>query len=158
MSFLRFFQWRRPTVDVTNEAFSQWLRAQRPPWAWFLALSELEREQLALLGDEYVRDVIVSLGYAVADPTLAEASVELESGRGSGDAVFAQRLAEKLARRIAETRRNGGSEPHTTRSDAPEGFAGFGRRRAGADTEPPEGRSPGAAFFGRPPDEGGTSP
>jgi hypothetical protein len=40
--------------EVTNEAYARWLRAQRPPWLWFLDRSVLEQEQLACLGDTYI--------------------------------------------------------------------------------------------------------
>jgi len=54
---------KRKLPELTNEAFSRWLRAQRPPWEWFLTQPELIQEQLAILGDEYVFEI----GQAVAD-------------------------------------------------------------------------------------------
>jgi len=43
---------RYPTI--TNEAYARWLRALRPSWLWFFDRTELEQEQLATLGDDYV--------------------------------------------------------------------------------------------------------
>ncbi len=43
-----------PEVELTNETYSRWLRAQRPPWDWYLRQPSLIQEQLAILGDEYV--------------------------------------------------------------------------------------------------------
>ena len=44
----------KPAPPLTNESYAQWLRAHRPPFVMFMALSPMEREQLAIMGDEYV--------------------------------------------------------------------------------------------------------
>jgi hypothetical protein len=90
-----------PTVTVTNESFRRWLRAYRPPWAWFLGLSELEQEQLAMIGDEHSQDVLLALGHAIADPSLAEAGVAASRGDARGEEALVRRIAESFATAIA---------------------------------------------------------
>lgn len=83
--------------EVTNEIYSQWLRAQRPPFEFFLDLSSLEREQLALMGDEYVQDVAIALGLAMKHPEDAADGVAALRGDEDGEASLALRLAQNLA-------------------------------------------------------------
>ena len=95
--------WRK-TATVTNDAYKRWLRAQRPAWAWFFALTELEQGQLAIMGDEHVQDVIISQGYANQDPALADASLGAAQGEARGEEVLAQRMVDGLAASILARR------------------------------------------------------
>lgn len=110
-----------PTVTVTNESYRRWLRAHRPPWAWFLGLSELEQEQLAMIGDEHSQDVLLALGHAIADPAMAEAGVEASRGNARGEEALVRRIAESFATAIAAR------SPEPSKAPAPT-MAGIGRR------------------------------
>ena len=85
----------KPTqVDLTNEAYSRWLRAGRPqPIPWFLNLHPEEQEQCAILGDEHNQDLAVAVGYAIADPQLADASLDADDNPDSEDLIL-RRLAD----------------------------------------------------------------
>lgn len=87
-------------VDLTPFSYRCWLRAMRPqPLSWFLSLSLEDQEGLADLGDEYLQDFCIGIGYAVADPELAEAG--MEAGQESeAEEVLVQRLAGGAAREI----------------------------------------------------------
>lgn len=94
-------------VQLTDDAYRRWLRAWRPPFAWFLGLPETEQEALAQLGDGRSEDLAVAVGYAVADPQLADAAV---SGDDAGtEEALALRLAADVAVRLAQgtQKRNG---------------------------------------------------
>lgn len=125
-----------PTVTVTNESFRRWLRASRPPWAWFLGLSELEQEQLAMIGDEHTQEVILAIGYAVSDPKLAEAGVEASRGKASGEETLVRRLAESFAQAIVGRESRNQSrmrDPARSPAEPPAPtFSGFGERKASA--------------------------
>lgn len=141
----RIFRRREPPrrPELTNDAFARWLRAQRPPFGLFLGLSEIEQEQLALLGDEYVQDVAVAVGYAVADPALASAGLE-------GDSVEADvTRTEALARKVAESilGRQAAASPRIS-SDAPT-MSGFQERAAQRRTERQQADA-GRPFLGAP--------
>jgi len=89
-----------PEVTLTNESFGRWLRAGRPqPITWFLAIDEDAQEQLAILGDEYQQDVCVGIGYAVADPQLADAGLDAADSVESEE-VLVRRAAADLAANI----------------------------------------------------------
>lgn len=55
-----------PEVALTNEAYARWLRACRPPLPWFLSATELEQEQMALIGDQHVETLGAAVGIALA--------------------------------------------------------------------------------------------
>lgn len=40
--------------ELSNLAYSRWLRAVRPPFEWFLSLTEDEQETLACLGEDHL--------------------------------------------------------------------------------------------------------
>lgn len=109
--------------SVTNEAYRRWLRAWRPPFAWFLGLPDADQEQLAILGDERSQDLAVAVGYAVADPSLADAGLAAAAGDAAGEEQLALRLAAGLAERLAK--------PAAPPKPVPT-LAGFGRRRGTA--------------------------
>lgn len=85
---------------VTNETFSRWLRAGRPPFSWFCGLAEEEQEQLALLGDDYAQDLVIAVGYAVRDPELADAGISATAGDPVGEETLARRAMELVVTRI----------------------------------------------------------
>ena len=125
------------TVTITNDAFRRWLRAHRPPWVWFLGLSELEQEQLAMLGDEHSQEVILAIGHAVADPGMAEAGVQASKGNASGEETLVVRIAESFARAIAA--RAPSSARVAPAAPPPVSMAGIGARRAGANGQAKRG-------------------
>lgn len=130
----------RKLPEVTNAAYGRWLRAQRPPWLWFLGLSELEQEQVALLGDLHSRDLALAIGYAVRDPQLAEAGSAAAGGDVSGEETLARQVAGNLVRRILARDSGRAAAPKAT-------MAGFGERSAAAAKA---ARNGGRSFLGRP--------
>ena len=48
------FRRKLPEVDLTEDAYARWLRAQSPPFEWFLGQAPEVQETLASLGDDYV--------------------------------------------------------------------------------------------------------
>lgn len=54
--------------ELTNAAYSRWLRAQRPPMELFLSASEEAQEALALLGDQYLVDTALAFADAIRNP------------------------------------------------------------------------------------------
>jgi|DEB0MinimDraft_4_1074332.scaffolds.fasta_scaffold41297_3 hypothetical protein len=139
---------RRTIPTVTNDAYRRWLRAQRPAWAWFFGLTELEQEQLALLGDEHTQDLIVSLGYAIQDPALADASIGAQQGEARGEEALAKRLVDGLAARILA--RQDAPQAPKPRSMPSATLAGFGSRTQAAAAPKAGRRTP--QLFGRPAD------
>ena len=135
---------RKKAPELTNDAYRRWLRAQRPPLALFLGLSELEQEALAELGDEHAADFAVAVGYAVADPQAADAGVSAAQGDAAGDESLALRLAEGLAQKLAGRTPPppvpAGSMPRET-------LAGFSGRRQVEHKHPRR-----STLFGRPAD------
>lgn len=122
---------RRPRLALSNEGYRRWLRAQRPPMVWFLGLSEIEQEQLALLGDEHAQDLAIAMGYAIQDPQAADAGVSAAGGDLAAEETLARRLASGLAERLLAKR----ATPRPVTADA---------RRTPSDA--------GRALFGRQPD------
>lgn len=129
---------RQPLPVVTNEAFARWLRAGSPPWLWFLSRSEVEQEALALIGDEIQRDRAIAIGYAVADPRVAELGAAAQAGDVEAEASLARSLVADLAAKVAA------KAPRET-------FGGFGSRRVPED---PPARP--RTLFGRKPTRGAT--
>jgi len=125
---------RSPPPEITNEAYARWLRACRPPFAWFAGLSVEVQEQLALLGDEHRQDAALAIAYAVRDPELAEAGIGAAAGDAGAEETLARRVAAGLVQRIV-----GRQDPQ-----APP-------RSPISETAPPDPRT----IFGRPPDQGG---
>lgn len=116
-----------PTVEVTNDSYARWLRAGRPDFFWFLGLSEINQEQLAVIGDEYIHDVVVAAGYAVRDPDLAQATVEVNSGQATGEEAMARRMMDTLIGKLI--RRDAARSSAAPQRAAPgPTMAGFGSR------------------------------
>ena len=101
MIFLDLFRRKKPpVVDLTNEAFGQWIRAQRPPFPWFMAQTREDREAMAMLGDEYAVSMAVQIGYAVANPEAADATQKAIGGNADGEADLVEMLARKAVQKI----------------------------------------------------------
>ena len=140
---------RRKLPEVTNESYSRWLRAHRPPWLMFLGLPVLQQEQLALLGDQFTNDVAIAFGYANVNPQLAEAGVAAAHGDPEGEETLARQVAVNLASKIL-----GRMPPKAaSRFAGPaETMAGFGERRNGADRAMQTSKDAARQFLGRRPD------
>lgn len=139
-----FFR-RKPTPEITTDAFRRWLRAHRPPWQGFFALSELEQDQLATIGDEYSQDFAVAVGYAVVDPQVADAGISAAEGDTGAEETLVRRLAAGFAAKLAQQT----AAPIAPPVDMPrESFAGFGERRH--ESHDDGKRKP--RLFGREPD------
>lgn len=95
---------RRVEVDLDADGYRRWLRAQRPPLPWFLGLPANQQEALAAIGDDHVQELLqglaVAIGAAVADPVLADASVQAKAGGPGADDNFLQQLALATARKL----------------------------------------------------------
>ena len=140
--------------EVTNEIYSQWLRAQRPPFEFFLGLSSLERDQLALMGEEYVQDVAIALGLAMKHPEDAADGVAALRGDENGEASLALRLAQNLAM----------ASPDHSASQAPQSLSG-GDYGGGGDMASrlykqasQRATPPSPSFMGKAPDESSKEP
>jgi hypothetical protein len=140
---------RDPVPTVTNDSYRRWLRAHRPPWGWFLRLSDLEQEQLALIGDEQFQDLAVAIGYAVADPRAADAGIAAAQGDTAAEETLAKQVAASLIQRLV-ARPAATAAPIAT---ARESLGGFGDRRQNRLREAVAARTEGRRFFGRAPDE-----
>lgn len=124
--------WRKQQPSLTNEAYQRWLRAQRPPLEMFLGLSEIEQEQLAMLGDEHVQDLAIALGYAVRDPEAADAGMSAMSGDVEAEATLATRLAQGFASKLMQMQRAEQTATQPVRRSKPT-MSGFGDRRTSTE-------------------------
>jgi hypothetical protein len=127
------YPFRRPApdpaleIELTEESFDRWLRAQRPPFEWFLGQPEDVQEALAARGDRYVEDCNVALGYAALDPTRARLGLALEDGDDDAEAELAVLNARTLAEAMgAQTAQN---SPQARQPSAPSSFVGVSKRR-----------------------------
>lgn len=134
---------RKKTADISEDAYRRWLRAQRPQWNWFFRRSEMEQEGMARLGDDYIQDCCVGIGYAVKDPEIADAGRDAATNPES-EAILAQRIAaEMIQRKMAGDQPVAIAEPVT--------MGGFGARKI--RTEIRERTENGVTtFLGREPD------
>ena len=99
-------------VQCTQAAFRRWLRAQRPPLTWFLALAEDEQQVLADLGEQQARDLCVGIGYAVRDPKGAEAG---SAGGVDAEEHLLEQLVGAASAAIAEKVRKEATQQDGTR-------------------------------------------
>jgi hypothetical protein len=126
------FKKQPPEVDLTNEAYARYLRANwKESLSWFLSLSEGEQETLAMVGDEYQNDLFFEMGAGFAaafiPPTdTEEAQVLSMLGSSPGEAVQSAR---------------------------PPGMAGVTKRREEASGASDAHKNATRTLFGRPPDE-----
>lgn len=137
------FKRKQPPPDVTNESFSQWLRAIHPPFDWFMRQPGLIREQLAILGDQWAQDLCVGIGYAVADPALADAGLDAAENPESEE-VLIRRVAAKLVGGMV-----GGGKPE---EPAQPTMGGMTARREAAARDEQNGKDEGRSFLGKAPD------
>lgn len=91
-------------ATVSNDSYRRWLRAHRPDFNFFFSRSELEQEQLAIIGDEYTEEMVVSLGYALNDPEGADAAISATAGKSAGEEALTMRLMDSVAQTIVANR------------------------------------------------------
>lgn len=127
-----FFRRRKP--PLTSAAYDRWLRAQRPPLLDFLKLSEVEQEALALIGDEYMQDLAVAIGYAVRDPQAAGDGIGAARGDATAEESLVRQLAAGFAKAIAAKATAKPPKPEPW-SPPKESFAGFGERKTTTVTD-----------------------
>lgn len=157
---------RKSTPELTSEGYTRWLRAQRPPFIWFLELSELEQEALANAGEAHASDLIEGLAIAVGNPDALAVGLDVQAAaKGDADAeeTLARQLAAGMAARLSQGAQkpaavdpNRGGYERSLKADMPttmprETFAGFGERHVEEHDEGEERRKP--TLFGRRPDE-----
>jgi hypothetical protein len=116
----------KPGIPITNDNYTRWLQAGRPPFWWFMGLEEPTQQGLADLGTAHVLD----------------SSLMQDESAGTQDrddeASKAKALAEELIAGIA-----GGKRPD------PATMSGLGKKQAEQKNSQGMSRS----MFGRPPDE-----
>lgn len=110
---MRLWPKKKPDPELTDESFTRWLRAGRPPFTWFLGQSEDNQERMAAMGDAYVQDVCVGIGWAVRDPAAAEAAVGAAGGDKDAEVSLVQQLASQVLARMT------GSQGHAGTPDVP---------------------------------------
>jgi len=140
-----FWNRKASVPTLTNDGYSRWLRASRPPWAWFLRLSELEQEQLACIGDEFHRAKAQLVADAIATPQVHKQ----EDSEQQKDEELAKAMAVNLLRKI-------GTEARPKESPAysfAETLAGSGNRRRAAQEQHAQEKASAQSLFGRHPDK-----
>lgn len=134
-----------PTLtDEFVQAYSWWLEAQRPPLQWFLKKSPDVQATLAALGNVYITNVSLGIGYAVADPEASEAGVDADVNLDSEE-VLLRKLAQGAALRSSLSRerpQDGLQSP----------AAVVAPQSAGSGAKQQERRDKVARLFGRDPD------
>lgn len=141
---------KRREVELTNEAYARWLRAQRPPFEWFLGRSEVEQEALAMQGDEYTRGLALDIGYAVVNPEVAEAGVDAPQNPQSEETLLKQVMAGAVEHVLSKSRNgaSGAREPDSSLT-----LAGVAERREKAKKARQEEIDASRSFLGRKPDQ-----
>ena len=139
-------------VELTPEAYSRWLQAQRPPIQWFLELDADEQGMLAELGAFHRIDSILELAHAIHDPELFEAQIyatgDPETTNPEAEAVLVARQAAKIvAGLVGETPQEPVSEPVPVRRRS---FAGVIQGREDDDGERVATKAKHARFLGAP--------
>ena len=126
---------KKQLPELTNEGYERWLRAQRPPFEWFLLLSQVEQEQLAVLGDVHVQDLAVALAYAIRDPEAADAGIGALAGDVDSEATLASRLAQGFAQKLSTMQQVEQAAAPPKRPATPT-MSGFGDRRSFEEQTP----------------------
>lgn len=146
------FPKRQPDPVLTTDIYARWLRAQRPPFALFLTMSEVEQEAFAQVGDAYTQDAALMIGYAVHNPEEAEDSRDARAGDALAEESLARQLAAGLAQRLQASK---AQEPEPVAPEPPrETMAGIGARKAEAEQDNIDRmRARATTLFGRPADE-----
>jgi len=138
-----------PPPVLTNEAYERWLQAMRPqPLQWFLNLDESDQTALATLGTEYSQDICLGIGYAVADPDLAEAGLDAADNPES-ESKLLERLVAGFTEKILD-------QQQITESLSGSNMASMGgvtQRKKERAKEEQEIKNKGRALMGRIPDE-----
>ena len=138
-----FFR-RKALPNITQDGYSRWLRAQRPPFEWFSKLSELEQEALATIGDSHASELVEGLAMALGEHEAVAAGVDVRAAVG-GDAGVEETLARQLAAGMAAKLSQGAQETKPAGVRMPtETLAGLGERKT---EEHDHGRQP--RLFGR---------
>ena len=142
---------KKPTL--TNASYALWLRAQRPPLQWFLALSDVEQATLADLGDANTEEHIEALALALANPQAlaAGANVRDAAADSSVEESMLLQVAQQFANRIREGRKAPQAAPSPAGSMPRETLAGFGERHT--ETHETTGGPRRPNFLGKAPDE-----
>jgi hypothetical protein len=120
------FRKKRIEVQLTNQAFKRWLRAQRPDLRYFLTLDEDAQEALACLGDAYVQGCV--------DVGLESASEEMEE-----QASTLQQLTQMTVNRMES-----GAPPQ-----APQSMAGITQRKRQATIARQQAKDSQRRFLGK---------
>lgn len=84
---------------------------------------------MALLGDEYSKDIALAVGFAVADPAAAQAGIGAEQGDLASEEVLAQRIASGLIGKLMQNKKPMAASEQSTHSAPMTTFAGFGERK-----------------------------
>lgn len=108
---MRLWPRKTPVVDLTNDAYARWLRAQRPPLTWFLARTEDEQEAMAAMGDQHLQDLCIGIGYAVRDPQAAESAVGMAAGSQDAEVSLVQQLAAKVIAKMVQPQQSAPPQP-----------------------------------------------
>ena len=130
---------KKKLPELTNDVYAMWLRAQRPPWEWFLRQPELVQAQLAIIGDDYTEDQAVAIGAAVRNPVAAAA--------GAGDEDAEEALAIMLT--SAHGAQNGAQSP--VEKPRPT-MGGVTKRRVDRVQKAQQDRDEASSFMGQKPD------
>lgn len=130
---------KKPTL--TTEAYARWLRAQQPPLGMFLAMSDVEQEAFAQVGDLHEQDRALMIGYAVHNPEESEDSRDARAGDGVAEESLARQLAAGLARRLQKAK-----PPEPPPVPKRETMAGLGSRVRESEEQSKQ------RLFGRPAD------
>lgn len=134
-----FFKKKR-VPECNNDSYVRWLRAQRPPFEWFLLLSELEQEQLATHGDEQW----AAVAGAIAEELRGEDGTA-PAGAPMSEAEMATAAAREVLGHLKNRAPSRSPEPE---APARTSFAGFGDEMS----TPPDDGKPERAFLGKAPD------
>ena len=135
------FKKPKPLPPLTNEIYAMWLRAQKPPWEWFVRQPGLIQSQLAIIGDEYTEDQALAIGSAVRNPVAAAA--------GAGDENAEEALALLLSAAHRQTPENG---PQSFARRTPPTMGGVTERRTRRVLADRVAKDDAMSFCGRKPD------
>jgi len=132
---MSLFRRNPPNVlDCTEQSYAYWLRAQRPPFEWFLGLDPVTQAGLARIGDDYVAQCIED-GSAVAQ-----------------EAVDEETQIRRVAAGMVGDILGGQGAPRTRTIVHEPSMAGVGSRRVQGNLDRQGDKDGGRCFMGRKPD------